>query len=143
MIDALRGAGLRVTSPRVAVLNAVGRLPHATAGAIADRARVAVGSVSTQGVYDVLDALTVAQLVRRIQPAGSPARYETRTGDNHHHLVCRGCGTVTDVDCAQGSAPCLQPAPSPAPGFVVDEAELVFWGYCASCAPPDSQPKDT
>lgn len=127
----LRGAGLRVTAPRVAVLKALGAQPHSTADDIASRVRGVLGSVSTQAVYDVLRACITAGLVRRIEPAGSSARYETRTGDNHHHLVCRVCSGVTDVDCVVGEAPCLNP--SDLAGFDVDEAEVVFWGTCSNC----------
>jgi len=127
----LRASGLRVTGPRIAVLDALAAHPHATADTVAVHARQALGSVSTQAVYDVLNACTDAGLVRRIEPAGSAARYETRTGDNHHHLVCRSCGTVADVDCVVAAAPCL--TPSERHGFVVDEAEVVFWGYCLTC----------
>ncbi len=127
----LRAAGLRVTSPRIAVLDALRNHPHATADTLAVQARQALGSVSTQAVYDVLSVCTDAGLVRRIEPAGSAARYETRTGDNHHHLVCRDCGAVADVDCALPPAPCL--TPSDDQGFVIDEAEVVFWGYCSTC----------
>ncbi|MEN0138948.1 MAG: Fur family transcriptional regulator [Rhodococcus sp. (in: high G+C Gram-positive bacteria)] len=127
----LRGVGLRVTAPRVAVLNAVAARPHSDVDGIAAVVRGELGSVSTQAVYDVLKACTAAGLLRRIEPAGSPARFETRTGDNHHHLVCRSCGTVVDVDCAVGEAPCLDP--SQAHGFEIDEAEVVFWGLCSQC----------
>lgn len=127
----LRAAGLRVTAPRVAVLTAVGAHPHTDADRVAAEVRAQLGSVSTQAVYDVLKACVNAGLLRRIEPAGSPARYETRTGDNHHHLVCRGCGVVVDVDCVVGQAPCL--TPSDDHGFLVDEAEVVFWGVCAQC----------
>jgi len=127
----LRAAGLRVTTPRVAVLTALAGMPHATADEIARQVRRTLGSVSTQAVYDVLHACVGAGLVRRIEPAGSPARFETRTGDNHHHLVCRRCGAVADVDCAVGAAPCLDPGDTG--GFEVDEAEVVFWGTCAAC----------
>ncbi|MFD4293806.1 Fur family transcriptional regulator [Rhodococcus sp. NPDC058505] len=127
----LRSAGLRVTAPRVAVLNAVAARPHTDADGVAAEVRADLGSVSTQAVYDVLKACVKAGLVRRIEPAGSPALFETRTGDNHHHLVCRACGTVVDVDCAVGHAPCLEP--SNAHGFAIDEAEVVFWGVCPSC----------
>jgi len=127
----LRGAGLRVTGPRVAVLKVLAVHPHSTADAIATQVRDGLGSVSTQAVYDVLRALVGAGLVRRIEPAGSSALYETRTGDNHHHLVCRVCATVLDVDCVTGEAPCLDP--SDLAGFAVDEAEVVFWGTCAEC----------
>lgn len=130
--DLLRGAHLRVTRPRVAVLEALGEQPHADADAVARRVRASLGSVSTQAVYDVLHALDAAGLVRRIEPAGSAARYEVRVGDNHHHLVCRQCGAVADVDCAVGRAPCLDPSDSH--GFVVDEAEVTYWGTCPACA---------
>ena len=129
----LRASGLRVTGPRIAVLDALAAHPHATADNVAVHARLALGSVSTQAVYDVLNACTDAGLVRRIEPAGSPARYETRTEDNHHHLVCRSCGATADVDCAVGTAPCLDP--SSTDGFAVDEAEVTFWGRCPDCQP--------
>lgn len=131
--ERLRAAGLRVTAPRVAVLDAVALAPHSDADRVAVRVREQLGSVSTQAVYDVLRACVGAGLLRRIEPAGSPALYEARTGDNHHHLVCRSCDTVVDVDCAVGAAPCLEPGA--AHGFVVDEAEVVFWGLCPNCAP--------
>ena len=128
----LREHGLRVTASRIAVLDSVERLGgHVDAAAIAREARTVIGSVSTQAVYDVLNALTDAELLRRIEPAGSPARYETRVGDNHHHLVCRTCGEVEDVDCAVGEAPCLHA--SDERGFAIDEAEVIFWGQCAAC----------
>ncbi len=128
----LRSRNLRVTAPRLAVLRAVAELDgHPDVDSIAARARDALGSVSVQAVYDSLHTLAVAGLVRRIEPAGSPARYETRVGDNHHHLVCRVCGTVLDVDCVTGQAPCLEP--SQTGGFVVDEAEVTFWGLCPGC----------
>ena len=129
----LRNAGLRVTGPRVAVLDAVYESPHCDVDAIAAAVRGGdLGKVSTQAVYDVLRALVTAGLVRRLEPAGSPTRYEARVGDNHHHLVCRECGRVVDVDCATGSAPCLQP--SDTAGFAVDEAEVTYWGRCPDCA---------
>src|SRR6476661_8907516 len=127
----LREVGLRVTAPRVAVLNAVAVQPHSGVDDIAAVVRGELGSVSTQAVYDVLKACTAAGLLRRIEPAGSPARFETRTGDNHHHLVCRSCGTVVDVDCAVGEAPCLDPSEDH--GFEIDEAEVVFWRLCSQC----------
>ena len=127
----LRDAGLRVTAPRVAVLSEVTEGKHMTADQVALGVRDRIGTISTQAVYDVLGALTRAGLVRRIEPAGSPARYETRVGDNHHHVVCRSCGAITDVDCAVGEPPCLSPAD--ASGFVVDEAEVTFWGLCPAC----------
>ncbi|MGO1972919.1 MAG: Fur family transcriptional regulator [Propionibacteriaceae bacterium] len=129
--DLLRGASLRVTAPRVAVLTTVYDQPHADADAIATAVRDKLGSVSTQAVYDVLAALTKAQLVRRIVPAGSPARYEARVGDNHHHMVCRSCGTIRDVDCAIGPAPCLEAGETH--GFEVEEAEVTYWGTCPDC----------
>jgi Fur family ferric uptake transcriptional regulator len=128
----LRGADLRVTRPRIAALTAVHEHPHADTNAIVDAVRGDLGEVSTQAVYDVLRALTEAGLVRRIEPAGSPARYESRTGDNHHHVVCRSCGTIADVDCATGATPCL--TASNAGGFVIDEAEVTYWGRCPECA---------
>ena len=128
----LRSVGLRVTGPRVAVLNAVAARPHSDADDVAASVRSEVGSVSMQAVYDVLRACVNAGLLRRIEPAGSPALYESRTGDNHHHLVCRQCHRVVDVDCVLGAAPCLDPSDSQ--GFVVDEAEVAFWGVCAECA---------
>jgi Fur family ferric uptake transcriptional regulator len=127
----LRTAGLRVTAPRLAVLEWLAGHPHTTADQVATGVRDQIGSVSTQAVYDVLNACVRADLVRKIEPAGSPARFETRTGDNHHHLVCRGCGRTEDVDCVVGPAPCLEP--SDAMGFDVVEAEVVFWGYCPDC----------
>ena len=124
----LREAGLRVTAPRLAVLAAVTRLCHADADAVCRE----VPETSVQAVYDNLHALTQSGLLRRIEPAGHPARYETRTGDNHHHLVCRACGRTEDVDCVVGEAPCLTPGHTA--GFVVDEAEITFWGLCPECA---------
>lgn len=131
----LRAAGLRVTRPRMAVLEALLTHPHAETAAVIDSVRSVLPQVSHQTVYDCLGALTGAGLVRRIQPAGSVARYELRVADNHHHLVCRGCGRVTDVDCSTGAAPCLTPAGDihQTEGFVVDEAEVIYWGTCAAC----------
>jgi Fur family ferric uptake transcriptional regulator len=128
---ALRNAGLRVTASRLAVLSEVTEGKHMSADQVALAARDRVGTISTQAVYDVLGALTRAGLVRRIEPAGSPARYETRVDDNHHHAVCRSCGAITDVDCVVGEPPCLRPAE--ASGFVIDEAEVTFWGLCPNC----------
>ncbi|MCE7009397.1 transcriptional repressor [Kibdelosporangium philippinense] len=133
--DQLKASGLRVTAPRLAVLTMLSQRPHATADQVASGVRELLGSVSTQAVYDVLNVFTSANLVRRIEPAGHPARFETRTGDNHHHLVCRQCGRTEDVDCVAGPAPCLTPGESA--GFVVDEAEVVFWGLCPGCGDPD------
>ncbi|KAA1419278.1 transcriptional repressor [Nocardioides humilatus] len=130
----LRGADLRVTRPRLAVLGAVHAHPHADTDALisAVRADASVeGEVSHQAVYDVLRALTAAGLIRRIQPSGSVARYETRVGDNHHHVVCRSCGAISDVDCAVGHVPCLTATDDN--GFVIDEAEVVYWGTCPDC----------
>jgi len=129
--EQLRSAGLRVTRPRLAVLGVLARHAHVDADTIATAARAAHPSISPQAVYGVLKALVASGLARRIEPAGGPARYELRVGDNHHHLVCRGCGVVADVDCVVGAAPCL--TPSDAAGFEVDEAEVVFWGLCADC----------
>jgi len=127
----LRSAGLRVTRPRLAVLEQVQNHPHADTGAIVEATRSELGEVSVQAVYDVLRALTETGLVRRIEPAGSVARYETRVGDNHHHVVCRSCGAIADVDCAVGPAPCLEAADSN--GFEIHEAEVVYWGRCPDC----------
>lgn len=128
----LRGAGLRVTRPRMAVLTAVHGRPHADTETILRAVRADLGEVSHQAVYDVLRALTSADLVRRIQPPGSVARYESRVGDNHHHVVCRSCGAIADVDCAVGAAPCL--TPSQDHGFTLDEAEVVYLGLCSTCS---------
>jgi Fur family ferric uptake transcriptional regulator len=128
----LRDAALRVTRPRVAVLAAVYDHPHADTESIIGAARQELGRVSHQAVYDVLQALTTAGLVRRIQPAGSVARYESRVADNHHHVVCRSCGAIADVDCAVGYTPCL--TASDDSGFQIDEAEVVYWGRCPACA---------
>ena len=127
----LRAAALRVTRPRVAVLSAVHDHPHADTDALIRVVRDRMGPVSHQAVYDVLRALTDAGLVRRIEPAGSVARYEARVGDNHHHVVCRSCGSIADVDCAVGDTPCLTAADDA--GFEIDEAEVVYWGRCAPC----------
>ena len=129
----LRRASLRVTSPRVAVLRAVNDHPHADTDSISAVVREDLGVVvSLQAVYDVLRALTDAGLVRRIQPMGSVARYEARVGDNHHHVVCRSCGAISDVDCAVGYAPCLTAADGT--GYEIDEAEVIYWGRCPVCA---------
>ncbi|BBX61674.1 transcriptional repressor [Mycobacterium saskatchewanense] len=129
-------ADLRVTRPRIAVLQAVDAHPHADTETIFSVVRGALPEVSRQAVYDVLNALTAAGLVRRIQPSGSVARYESRVGDNHHHVVCRCCGIITDVDCAVGEAPCLTPADvdNVLDGFVLHEAEVIYWGVCPECA---------
>ncbi|WP_081239634.1 Fur family transcriptional regulator [Streptomyces viridosporus] len=130
--EELRGAGLRVTAARVALLDTVRRGDHLEAEAITRGVRERIGHVSVQAVYEALHALTKAGLLRRIEPAGSPARYEGRVGDNHHHLVCRSCGLVADVDCALGDAPCL--TASDGHGFVIDEAEVIYWGLCPACS---------
>jgi Fur family ferric uptake transcriptional regulator len=127
----LRGAALRVTRPRIAVLSAVHDHPHADTESIIGAVRDHLGEVSHQAVYDVLRALTTAGLIRRIQPSGALARYEARVGDNHHHVVCRSCGAIADVDCAVGEAPCL--TASDDAGFTVDEAEVNYWGLCPDC----------
>lgn len=128
----MRGASLRVTRPRLAVLRAVHDHPHADTEFLIRAVRADLGEVSHQAVYDVLRVLTHSGLVRRIQPTGSAARYEARIGDNHHHVVCRSCGAIADVDCAVGSAPCL--TASDDSGFVIDEAEVVYWGRCPGCS---------
>ncbi len=128
----LRAARLRVTGPRVAVLRAVHAHPHAGTDALIDAARADLGEVSKQAVYDVLRALADAGLVRRIEPSGSVARYESRVGDNHHHVVCRTCGAIEDVDCAVSHTPCL--TASEDHGYRIDEAEVVYWGTCPACA---------
>jgi len=130
--DALRSHGLRVTRPRMAVLDVLHEnRGHLDVDEIAAQVRMRLDSVSTQAMYDVLGALSRAGLARRIEPAGSPARFEARAGDNHHHIVCRGCGAIADVDCAVGQAPCLEPAQDA--GFEIDEAEVTFWGLCLDC----------
>lgn len=128
----LQAADLRVTRPRLAVLEAVHAHPHADTDTILGAVRLALPEVSRQAVYDVLAALTSVGLIRRIQPSGSVARYESRVGDNHHHVVCRSCGTIGDVDCAVGELACL--VPSDDKGFRVDEAEVIYWGFCPACS---------
>jgi Fur family ferric uptake transcriptional regulator len=128
----LRGAALRVTRPRLAVLAAVHGNPHADTESLIRIVRQDFGGISHQAVYDVLRALTDNGLVRRIQPAGSVARYEARVGDNHHHVVCRSCGAISDIDCAVGDTPCL--TASDDAGFEIDEAEVIYWGRCRSCS---------
>jgi Fe2+ or Zn2+ uptake regulation protein len=127
----LQAAGLKVTTPRLAVLEALATQPHADADAVFQRVRKDLPTTSVQAVYGVLGALTDAGILRRIEPAGSSALYERRTGDNHHHLICRSCRAVLDVDCAIGEAPCLTPSQSH--GFAVDQAEVTFWGLCPTC----------
>ena len=141
----LREHGVQVTAQRLAVLRAVSSHPHCTAEEVAERVRSEIGTISRQAVYDALGILADNGLIRRIQPAGSPALYERRVGDNHHHLICRTCGKTADVDCAVGNAPCLTPAD--AAGYQVDEAEVIFWGKCSECLAaspgPDSDDRPT
>lgn len=143
--EMLRRASLRVTRPRVAVLSVVYEHPHADTGSIIEHVRSDLGQVSHQAVYDVLNVLTDHGLVRRIQPLGAVARYESRVGDNHHHVVCRTCGAIADVDCADGTAPCLSTTDDH--GYEIDEAEVIFWGRCPGCAaaptlnPPRERPE--
>lgn len=136
--EKLRMADLRVTRPRVAVLEAVYANPHADTERIFSAVRTGLPDVSRQAVYDVLNALTAVGLVRRIQPLGMVVRYESRVGDNHHHVVCRSCGVIGDVDCAVGEAPCLTPSDenNVLDGFVLDEAEVIYWGLCPDCSTP-------
>lgn len=134
--EQLRSAALRVTRPRMAVMDAVHHHPHSDTEQIIRAARVSLPDVSRQTVYDALNALAATGLVRRIQPAGSVARYESRVGDNHHHIVCRTCGVIADVDCAVGETPCL--TASDDLGFAVDEAEVIYWGVCPDCAAHES-----
>jgi len=130
--NALRGASLRVTRPRVSVLTALNAHPHADTDTVIRAVREDLGEVSHQAVYDVLRALTGSGLIRRIEPSGSVARYESRVGDNHHHVVCRSCGSIADVDCAVGDTPCL--IASDDHGFTIDEAEVTYWGRCPACS---------
>jgi len=129
--DLLRKRGIQVTAQRLAVLKAVAGLSHCTADAVAEIVRAEIGAISRQSVYDALAILAAEGLIRRIQPAGSPARFEARVGDNHHHVICRHCGRTADVDCAVGSAPCLTAANDM--GFEIDEAEVIYWGRCPEC----------
>lgn len=135
-VQCLRQRGIQVTAQRLAVFRAVAGQPHVTADAVAEAVRAEIGAISLQSVYDALSLLVTEGLLRRIQPAGSPARFETRVGDNHHHLICRVCGRVVDVDCAVGAAPCLTAADDK--GYEIDEAEVAYWGRCPEClaAPP-------
>lgn len=130
-VDLLRQHGLPVTAQRVAVLSAISSKPHSTADAIAETVRAGIGTISKQAVYDALGILEEKGLIRRIQPARSPALYEDRVGDNHHHLICRICGKTEDVDCSVGHTPCLTASDSA--GFLIDEAEVVYWGTCPDC----------
>lgn len=127
----LRQHGVQVTAQRLAVMRAVSARPHGTADELAEDVRAVIGSISRQAVYDVLGVLTDKQLIRRIQPSGSAARYEDRVGDNHHHLICRACGVMFDVDCAVGTTPCLTAGDNH--GFEIDEAEVIYWGRCPAC----------
>jgi Fur family ferric uptake transcriptional regulator len=129
--DLLRQRGIQVTAQRLAVFRVVAGRPHITADAVSEAARNEIGAISLQSVYDALAVLVAGGLIRRIQPAGSPARFETRVGDNHHHLICRICGRVVDVDCAVGLAPCLKAVDNK--GYEIDEAEVVYWGRCPDC----------
>ena len=132
----LRQHGLQATAQRLAVLRAVLRLPHSTADQVAECVRAEIGTISRQAVYDALGLLTDKGLIRRIQPAGSAALYEGRVGDNHHHVICRTCGSTTDVDCAIGDAPCL--TASSTSGYRIDEAEVIYWGTCPQCLAKES-----
>jgi len=130
--DILRQHGIQVTAQRLAVWRTVASQPHITADATAEAVRTEIGAISRQAVYDALGVLVSAGLIRRIQPAGSPARFETRVGDNHHHVICRVCGRTSDVDCAVGATPCLTALDNQ--GFQIDEAEVIYWGRCPECA---------
>ena len=136
--ELLRQHGIQVTAQRLAVFRAVSAEPHTTAEAVAEAVRNEIGAISLQSVYDALGVLVDSRLIRRIQPAGSPARFEDRVGDNHHHLICRVCGRVVDVDCAVGRAPCLKAKDNK--GFAIDEAEVCYWGRCPDCQ-AKSQPR--
>jgi Fur family transcriptional regulator, stress-responsive regulator len=136
--DTLRQRGIQVTAQRLAVLRAVSGQPHITADAVADVVRSEIGAISLQSVYDALGVLVAEGLIRRIQPAGSPARFEDRVDDNHHHLICRMCGRVVDVDCAVGSAPCLTAVDEM--GYEIDEAEVAYWGRCPDCVAQSAAP---
>lgn len=129
--DLLRRHGVQVTAQRLAVLQAVSRRPHGTADEVAEDARSQIGAISRQAVYDALGTLVERGLLRRIQPAGSPTRYEPQVDDNHHHLICRSCGRIVDVECAEGRAPCLEVRDTH--GYEIDEAEVIYWGRCATC----------
>ncbi|RZI85117.1 MAG: transcriptional repressor [Microbacterium sp.] len=138
--ELLRGSDLRVTRPRVAVLGAVHAHPHASTDRLIEAVRTDLPDVSHQAVYDSLHTLTAAGLIRRIQPSGSVARYESRTGDNHHHLICRGCGSIADVDCAVGHTPCLTAGDDH--GYAIDEAEVIYWGTCPACTVRTAHPRE-
>ena len=130
--DLLRQRGIQVTAQRLAVLRAVSSQPHTTADVVAEMVRAEIGAISLQAVYDALAVLVVGGIIRRIQPAGSPARFEDRVGDNHHHLICRICDRLVDVDCAVGAAPCLTAADDM--GYEIDSAEVTYWGVCPECS---------
>lgn len=136
----LRGHGVQVTAQRLAVLRAVAEQPHGTAGDIASIVRTEIGAVSPQAVYDALSTLSEKGILRRIQPAGSPARYEDRVDDNHHHLICRTCSRMIDVDCAVGQTPCLTAAENW--GYEIDEAEVIYWGRCPECVAATTTPSE-
>lgn len=138
--DLLREHGLQITAQRLAVLRAVSSRPHSTAEDIAEVVRAEIGTISRQAVYDALNLLVEKRLIRRIQPAGSPALYEDRVGDNHHHVICRTCGKTVDVDCAVGEAPCL--TASADSGYQIDEAEVIYWGKCPECLANKSKARD-
>jgi Fur family ferric uptake transcriptional regulator len=140
-VHLLRQRGIQVTAQRLAVLRAVGSQPHITADRVAELVRAEIGAISHQSVYDALGVLVAGGLLRRIQPAGSSARFEDRVGDNHHHLICRSCGRMIDVDCAVGSAPCL--TASEDSGYEIDEAEVVYWGRCPDCVAAASTSVDS
>lgn len=127
----LRQHGLQVTAQRLAVVRAVTSQPHCTAEQVAEQVRAEIGAISLQAVYDALNVLTAKNLIRRVQPAGSPALYDPRVGDHHHHAICRACGRTTDVDCAAGAGPCMDAAGT---GYRIDETEIIFWGICPQCA---------
>jgi Fur family transcriptional regulator, stress-responsive regulator len=139
--DLLRQRGIQVTAQRLAVLRAVACQPHVTADAVAEAVRAEIGAISLQSVYDTLSLLVAEGLIRRIQPSGSPARFEDRVRDNHHHLICRVCGRVVDVDCAVGTAPCLAAADDM--GYEIDEAEIAYWGRCPDCLAQARKPSDS
>ncbi len=139
--DLLHHHGLQVTPQRLAVLRVVSASPHITADAVAEQARAELGAISRQAVYNALAVLVEKGLLRRIQPTGSPTLYEDRVGDNHHHLICRGCGRVEDVDCAVGETPCLTAADGR--GYAIDEAEVIYWGHCPACLARTGSPTDT
>ncbi len=134
----LRDHGLQVTAQRLAVLRTVRQRAHSTADDVCEQVRAEIGAISRQSVYDALSILSEKGIIRRIQPAGSPARYEDRVGDNHHHLICRACGTMQDIDCAVGRTPCLTPAETF--GYDVDEAEVIYWGTCPACRSASAPP---